>query len=90
MGSGTSVQADALRVAAILVAGLVITTLMLFLQHVLEARASRPVLPEDDRPPAGLGRLVPVGAQVEEEYRRGVVALEHWLLSHRPAGRGGA
>jgi len=50
----------------------------------------RPWLPEDDRPPAGLGRLIPVGAQIEEECRRGVVALEHWLLSHRQAGRGGA
>ena len=38
---------------------------------------------------AGLGRLVPVGAQVEEECRRGVAALENWLLSHRQAGREG-
>ncbi|GAC1440957.1 MAG: hypothetical protein NVSMB55_07470 [Mycobacteriales bacterium] len=90
MGSGTGVQADARTMVTILVAGLVVATLMLALQRVLEARAARPLLPEQDRPPAGLGRLVPVGAQVEEEYRRGVAALEHWLLSHRPGGRGGS
>jgi hypothetical protein len=42
-----------------------------------------PVLPEEDHPPAGLGRLVPVGAQVEQECRRGVVTLELWLAAHR-------
>ena len=53
-------------------------------------RQARPLLPADDRPPAGLGRLIPVGAQVEDECRRGLVALEHWLLVHRQPGRGGA
>ncbi len=43
----------------------------------------RPQLPDDDRPPAGLGRLVPVGQQVDLESRRGVVALEMWLVSRR-------
>lgn len=43
----------------------------------------RPSLPEDDRPPAGLGRLVPVGPQVDQESRRGVVALELWLAARR-------
>lgn len=42
-----------------------------------------PALPDDDRPPAGLGRLVPVGTQVDQEVRRGVVALELWLVAHR-------
>lgn len=87
---GTSVHADARTAVTILVVGLVVGTLMTSLQRLLDARAARPLLPADDRPPAGLGRLVPVGVQVEEEYRRGVVALEHWLLSHRQAGRGGA
>ena len=41
--------------------------------------AARPWLPEADRPPAGLGRLVPVGRQLEQEARRGVHALELWL-----------
>ena len=41
--------------------------------------AARPWLPEADRPPAGLGRLVPVGRQLELEARRGVRALELWL-----------
>jgi hypothetical protein len=45
--------------------------------------APRPQLPDDDRPPAGLGRLVPVGHQVDLESRRGVTALEMWLVSRR-------
>jgi hypothetical protein len=45
--------------------------------------APRPPLPDDDRPPAGLGRLVPVGSQVDQEFRRGVVALELWLVTRR-------
>lgn len=90
MGSGTGVHANAVAAVAILAVGLVIATVLLSLQRVLEYRAARPHLPAADRAPAGLGRLVPVGSQVDEEYRRGVVALEHWLLSHRQAGRGGA
>lgn len=43
----------------------------------------RPPLPAADRPPAGLGRLVPVGRQVDAESRRGVAALEVWLVSRR-------
>lgn len=43
----------------------------------------RPVLPEADRPPAGLGRLVPVGRQVEQECRTGLMALELWLRTSR-------
>jgi hypothetical protein len=42
-----------------------------------------PELPEPDQPPAGLGRLVPVGAQVDREARRGLVALELWLSASR-------
>jgi hypothetical protein len=76
--------------AGIVIAAIVLGLLLQLMQHAWVARASRPHLPEADRAPAGLGRLIPVGAQVEEEYRRGVVALEHWLLSHRQAGRGGA
>ena len=43
----------------------------------------RPELPQDDRPPAGLTRLVPVGAQVDQESRRGLDALELWLVTRR-------
>jgi hypothetical protein len=83
------VQGDVITMIGIVVAALVVATLLTALRRLLQARQARPYLPADDRPPAGLGRLVPVGAQVEDEYRRGVVALEHWLLSHRQAGRGG-
>ena len=84
-----SVQADLMATAGILVAAIVVATLLIALRRLLEDRSSRPYLPVDDRPPAGLGRLVPVGAQVEDECRRGLVALEHWLLSRRQGGREG-
>lgn len=41
----------------------------------------RPWLPDEDCPPPGLGRLVPVGQQVDQEVRRGLTALEVWLRS---------
>lgn len=54
-------------------------------------RRGRPLLPAEDRAPAGLGRLVPHGAQVEKECRRGLDALELWLAtSARRRGDGGA
>lgn len=40
---------------------------------------TRPALPQEDCPPPGLGRLVPVGWQVDRECRRGLAALEMWL-----------
>ena len=43
----------------------------------------RPPLPDADRPPAGLGRLVPVGRQVDQECRSGIAQLEMWLITHR-------
>lgn len=44
---------------------------------------SRPSLPQDDCPPPGLTRLVPVGAALEQECRSGLVALELWLAGRR-------
>ncbi len=46
----------------------------------------RPFLPDADRPPAGLSRLVPIGAQVDEEVRRGCVCLDAWLRERRQMG----
>lgn len=43
----------------------------------------RPTLPQEDCPPPGLSRLIPVGRQVDQEYRHGVAALEMWLRSAR-------
>ena len=88
MQSGT-VQANLLAMAGIIVAAVVIATLLIALRRLLEERSARPLLPVDDRPPAGLGRLVPVGAQVEDECRRGMAALESWLLSRRHGGHEG-
>jgi hypothetical protein len=51
---------------------------------------ARPLLPAPDQPPAGLGRLVPVGTQVEQEARRGLVALELWLSAPRRLDAGEA
>ncbi len=90
MLTGTSVQADGVTAAAIVAAAVVLAVVLATLQRALELRWARPQLPVEDRPPAGLGRLVPVGAQIDQEYRRGVGALEHWLLSTaRHTGRGG-
>lgn len=44
---------------------------------------SRPWLPDEDRPPPGLSRLVPVGRQVDQECRTGLDALELWLATRR-------
>ena len=89
MPSGTSIQADVTAMAGIIVAAIVIATLLIALRRLLEERQARPYLPVEDRPPAGLGRLIPVGAQVEDECRRGMAALESWLLARRQAGHGG-
>jgi hypothetical protein len=85
-GGSTGVTADVLVLVAVVVAVLALTTLLMALRRLLESRWALPSLPADDQPPAGLGRLVPVGVQVDDDYRRGVVALENWLLQHRWRG----
>jgi hypothetical protein len=89
VSSGISVRPDVVMTAAIVGSAFVLAWVLLAVQRVLDARWARPYLPADDRPPAGLGRLVPVGAQVENECRRGMAALESWRLSVRQAGHGG-
>lgn len=43
-------------------------------------RIRRPLLPVEDRPPAGLSRLVPVGhRQWDREIERGLHALSRYL-----------
>ena len=86
MPGGASVQANVAAMFGILVAAVVIATLLIALRRLLDERSARPLLPVEDRPPAGLGRLVPVGAQVEDECRRGMAALESWLLARRHGG----
>lgn len=53
-----------------------------------DGRHALPVLPAEDRPPAGLGRFVSVGPQVETECRRGFDALEMWLATRHRRGDG--
>lgn len=86
MPGGTSVQANVLAMMGIVAVAIVMATLLIALRRLLDERQARPLLPVEDRPPAGLGRLVPVGAQVEDECRRGMAALESWLLSRRHGG----
>jgi hypothetical protein len=86
---GTSVQADLPAMAVIVAAAIVVAALLIGLRRLLDERSARPHLPVEDLPPAGLGRLVPVGAQIEDESRRGMTAIEQWLLSRRQAGREG-
>jgi regulator of protease activity HflC (stomatin/prohibitin superfamily) len=80
------VQGDVLTMAMIVIAGVVLATLLLAVRRAQEARLSRPQLPAADQPPAGLGRLVPIGVQVDDEYHRGVDALERWMSLHHRAG----
>ena len=78
--AGTTVQTD--MVALLVVVGLAaLLALGVLLRRELAPR--RPALPDDDCPPPGLGRLVPVGVQVDQESRRGVVDLEMWLVHRR-------
>ena len=81
--SSTTVTADmALLLAVLGVVALALVVGHLTASAVRATAPARPALPDDDCAPAGLGRLVPVGGQVEQEVRRGVVALELWLAGH--------
>lgn len=76
----TSTVVDAvLLVLALGVAALVVLALSLS----RELLPGRPSLPLEDRPPAGLSRLVPVGRQVDAEVRAGLHALDLWLRASR-------
>jgi len=78
MATSTGVDALLLLVAMGLLAVVVLGTQ---LQRALQP--ARPTLPAVDRPPAGLGRLVPVGRQVDVEVRHGQHALDLWLRARR-------
>ena len=78
----TTTQADSLALAVLVVGVLVALAVAVAVERL---RPGRPPLPEADRAPSGLGRLVPVGSQVDQEVRRGLVALESWLAAQRRA-----
>lgn len=82
MGS-TGVMHDAVLLAVLLGVVAMIALAVHLTGQVRALVSSRPPLPSDDWPPAGLGRLVPVGAQIEQECRRGVVTMELWLTARR-------
>ena len=77
---GTTAQIDVVLMLVVL--GL--AALVALSVHVArELQPVRPSLPDEDCPPPGLGRLVPVGSQVDQECRTGVAALELWLTTRR-------
>ena len=78
--TGTTAQAD---VALMLVALGLFALVVLSAQLARAVQPGRPSLPQDDCPPPGLSRLVPVGRQLDTECRRGLAALELWLAGHR-------
>lgn len=77
---GTSTALDAVLLVVVLSVGIV-GWLAAWLAR--ELGPVRPCLPADDCPPATASRLVPVGAQLDHDVRRGVHALEQWLLHVR-------
>lgn len=78
MATSTGVDARLLLVAMSLLA---VVLLGVALERALQP--VRPPLPAADLPPAGLGRLVPVGPQIDAEAWRGLGALDLWLRSAR-------
>ena len=80
--AGTTAQID---VALMLILLGVVALVVLSVQLGRAVQPARPSLPEDDCPPPGLSRLVPVGRQLDYECRRGLASLELWLASHRRA-----
>jgi hypothetical protein len=77
---GTTAEVDAVLMLVVLG----ITALIALSAHVGRVlQPARRPLPEDDCPPPGLSRLVPVGPQVDQECRAGLAALELWLATRR-------
>jgi hypothetical protein len=82
--SPTTVTDDVALLAVVLgLAALALLVVHVARESVRALSPRLPQLPDDDCAPAGLGRLVPAGVQVEQESRRGVLALELWLVAHR-------
>ncbi len=80
--TGTTTETDvALLLVLFGLAALV--ALAVHLGRVLQPASVRPFLPDEDCPPPGLGRLLPVGHHVDREYRRGLHALDLWLRAGR-------
>lgn len=78
--AGTSAQVDVVLMLVVLgIAAL--AALAVHVARILQP--ARPSLPDADRPPAGLSRLIPVGRQVDQECRNGLDALELWLATRR-------
>lgn len=80
--TGTTAQTDAVLLLVVL--GLAALVALAFhLGRTFQPRTARPALPDEDCPPPGLSRLLPVGRQVDVECRSGLDALEGWLRAAR-------
>ncbi len=77
---GTSTTLDAVLLLVVLAVAL---TGVLASWLARELAPARPCLPAQDCPPPSASRLVPVGVELEREARRGVLALEQWLVDRR-------
>ncbi|MCW2606041.1 MAG: hypothetical protein JWO60_734 [Frankiales bacterium] len=78
----TTTQTDSLVLAAVVGGVLLVVAVVAAVRRLLAPLA---LLPEADRAPSGLGRLVPTGAQVDAECRRGLRELEDWMVALRRA-----
>lgn len=77
---GTSTALDALVLVVLLA---VVTAGALAVWLAREFAPVRPPLPADDCPPPSASRLVPIGSALDLEVKRGVQALEMWLVHAR-------
>lgn len=90
MRTATVTEDVVLTAVGLLALGLVCLVLHVTAAAVRALHPGLPDLPEDDRAPAGLGRLVPVGDRLEQEVRAGRAALELWLSTALRDGTGSA
>ena len=74
---------ESVVVTAALVLAVVVLGAFALWQHRQEQDARKPQLPDADRAPAGLSRLVPMGRDLDRHISRGVDQLVEYLIVHR-------
>ena len=68
---------------AALVLAIVVVSATALWQHRQLVDARKPPMPAEDRAPAGLGRLVPVGRDMDRHISRGMDQLAEYLIRNR-------
>lgn len=81
--AGTTAQTDAALLLVVLGLAAVVALAVHLGRALQPSSQRRPALPDEDCPPPGLGRLLPVGQHVDRECRRGLHALDLWLRTRR-------